>query len=443
MHASSLDNMQWCRDQYISTAMLDRGPLTVLDVGGADCNGGYAELFQPPRFDYRTADIDGTADVDFLMTSPDIIPAEDGAFDIVISGQMLEHAEFFWQVFEEMARVLANDGLLFLIAPSAGPIHKFPVDCYRFYPDAYRALAKLAGLELVAVFHDDRGPWNDLVGIFARAPRPPNENIPPRLLEVQSDPVRRESDEAEMMAGDIPYKRFLRDVHAALRPQRYLEIGVRTGASLALAQGGAVGVDPAPEESLKLARGHRLFKTTSTDFFRTIADDDPIFPIDLAFIDGMHRFENVLSDFIQIERRARPDSVIIIDDVFPNHPAQATRTRQTRCWTGDVWKILPSLAEHRPGLILIPLDTWPTGNLMVTGLDPKDRTLAQRFNPIVRKLVMEGPEVPPESVLERQAVYATPDKETLELLFARLRAALHGDRPAALKSLGDLLRGAG
>lgn len=440
MHASSLDNMQWCRDQYISTAMLERGPLTVLDVGGADCNGGYAELFQPPLFDYRTADIDGTADVDFLMTSPDIIPAEDGAFDIVISGQMLEHAEFFWQVFEEMARVLADDGVLFLIAPSAGPIHRYPVDCYRFYPDAYRALARLAGLEMITVFHDDRGPWNDLVGVFARQPRQRNDRIPQPLLQIQAEPPQTGSAETETMAGDVSYKQFLSDLHVALQRHRYLEIGVRAGASLALAQGSAVGVDPAPEESMKLAGGHRLFKTTSTDFFRTIADDDPIFPIDLAFIDGMHRFENVLADFIQIERRAGPDSVIIIDDVFPNHPAQATRTRQTRCWTGDVWKILPCLAKHRPGLILIPLDTWPTGSLMVTGLEPKDRTLSQRFNPIVRKLVMEGPEVPPESVLERQGVYATPDKETLALLSARLRSTLHGDRPAALKSLGGLLR---
>jgi len=440
MHASSLDNMQWCRDFYVSASMLERGPLSVLDVGAADWNGGYSDLFRSRLFEYRTADIDDTAEVDLVMASQNEIPAEDGAFDIVISGQMLEHAEFFWQVFEEMARVLADDGLLFLIAPSAGPIHRCPVDCYRFYPDSYRALAKLSGLELIHVVQDERGPWNDLVGIFARCRVEANESVPPPLLELQKEPRNaRSGEQAEVLVGDVPYREFLHDLHEVLHPQRYLEIGVRAGASLALAKEHAVGVDPAPAESLRLADRHRLFRTTSTDFFRCVADNDPIFPVDLAFIDGLHRFENVLADFIQIERRATPTSVIVIDDVFPNHSDQAARTRRTRCWTGDVWNILPCLAEHRPELILIPLSSWPTGCLMVAGLQPKNRTLAQRFNPIVRKRVIDQAEPPPASILKRRGAYATPDRRTLHTLFNRLKAALPADRAAARSAVTELL----
>ena len=55
---------------------------------------------------------------------------------------MLEHCEFFWRAFEEVIRVVKDDGFVFLIAPSAGPEHRYPVDCYRFYADAYHALAK-------------------------------------------------------------------------------------------------------------------------------------------------------------------------------------------------------------------------------------------------------------------------------------------------------------
>ena len=39
--------------------------------------------------------------------------------------------------------------------------------------------------------------------------------------------------------------------------------------------------------------------------------------------------------------------VVIFDDIFPNHPLQAERDRQTQVWTGDVWKSwLPSPASQ-------------------------------------------------------------------------------------------------
>ena len=66
-------------------------------------------------------------------------------------------------------------------------------------------------------------------------------------------------------------------------------------------------------------------------------------PIDLAFIDGMHLVEFALRDFMQVERRASRAGMIVLDDIFPNHPLQARRVRESGVWTGDVWKILPCL----------------------------------------------------------------------------------------------------
>ncbi len=79
-------------------------------------------------------------------------------------------------------RVLRPDGLIFLIAPSAGPIHRYPVDCYRFYPDAFSALAKHAGGVLVESWLDERGPWRDLVGVFCRAEAPSFEPVVARAI---------------------------------------------------------------------------------------------------------------------------------------------------------------------------------------------------------------------------------------------------------------------
>jgi hypothetical protein len=58
----------------------------------------------------------------------------------------------------EIARVLKPEGLCCIIAPSSGPVHRFPIDCWRFYPDGLRAVARYAGLEAL----ETRTQWTDL-----------------------------------------------------------------------------------------------------------------------------------------------------------------------------------------------------------------------------------------------------------------------------------------
>ena len=187
MHASSLENMRKCHDRYIAGRLAREGrPLRVLDVGGANINGGYADIFALPDFVYEGADLEARTGVSIVLDDPYMLPLEAGSVDIVISGQMLEHCEFFWRSFDEMVRVLRPGGYIFLIAPSAGPIHNYPVDCYRFYPDSYRALAKHAGCHLIDCWLDERGPWRDLVGVFAKEPGMPQRALvfmPPGKLK--------------------------------------------------------------------------------------------------------------------------------------------------------------------------------------------------------------------------------------------------------------------
>lgn len=83
-----------------------------------------------------------------------------------------------------------HEGYLFLIAPSSGPIHAYPVDCYRFHPDGFRALAKHSGCRLIELWNGDRGPGNDLVGVFrhAEAPLPSAAEIAHNLAAEQLVP---------------------------------------------------------------------------------------------------------------------------------------------------------------------------------------------------------------------------------------------------------------
>lgn len=124
--------------------------LNVMDLGSMDIHGCYKPLFS--AHNYVGADISPGPNVDFVIDDPYDWEIEDNSFDVIISGQTFEHIEFFWLTIEEMARVLKPAGLLCIVAPSAGKEHKYPVDCWRFYPDGMRALAKWAGLEVVEAY---------------------------------------------------------------------------------------------------------------------------------------------------------------------------------------------------------------------------------------------------------------------------------------------------
>ncbi|MCU0836446.1 MAG: class I SAM-dependent methyltransferase, partial [Chromatiaceae bacterium] len=219
----------------------------------------------------------------------------------------------------------------------------------------------------------------------------------------------------------------------------YLEVGVRHGRSLALATGRAIGVDPAPEVREALGTATRVVTATSDDFFDEQAGGLIDAPVDLAFIDGMHLFEYALRDWMQVERRADPAGLVVVDDIYPNHPRQAQRERATHVWMGDVWKLHACLTALRPDLLLLALDTHPSGLLLIAGLDPGNRVLWERYNPVVKEYRDRLAAEPPAEVLARRGALPPDDPLVGELLglLRRLRDAGAGvpEVRAALKPL--------
>jgi len=186
---------------------------------------------------------------------------------------------------------------------------------------------------------------------------------------------------------------LLHSAHTLLRPRRYVEIGISSGKSLALAKSGtsALGVDPAtafPDQQFFHSPESPpvLFKLTSNDFFEQELMEKTwdAKPFDMAFIDGLHLFEQALMDFIHLEQRAAPNSVIFIHDCLPVSIAGAERKRDTMVWTGDVWKIIPCLSAVRPDLEITTFPVRPSGIAMVRKLNPESRLLAHQFDSIVK-----------------------------------------------------------
>jgi SAM-dependent methyltransferase len=205
----------------------------------------------------------------------------------------------------------------------------------------------------------------------------------------------------ERVSGAASYLDILDRLHSELRSGHYLEIGVRHGRSLALARGAATGIDPAPAIECALPPTTKVVPLTSDEFFAKFPED--LAP-DFCFIDGLHLFEYALRDFMNIERRAAPGAVVVFDDVFPNHPAQAERERRTRVWTGDIWRLVDVLRKYRPELFLLPVDAAPAGLLLVAGLDPSNRVLWENYDNIVSEALAISR--PPSSVLERRGAIA-------------------------------------
>jgi SAM-dependent methyltransferase len=169
MHQSSLRHVE----ELLSRHTIAAG--VVADIGSTDVNGTYRLLF--PGWRYIGIDTAPGPGVDLVARQIYRYPLPSGSVDLVVCGQVFEHMEYFWLGWLDMCRIVKPNGLIFLLAPSRGPEHRYPVDCWRFYPDGFEALASWAGVELLEVSTDwaeDPDPgsavWGDTVGVFRRYP---------------------------------------------------------------------------------------------------------------------------------------------------------------------------------------------------------------------------------------------------------------------------------
>ena len=71
------------------------------------------------------------------------------SYDVVLSGQVIEHVKKPWKWLPELARVTKPGGLVITIGPVSWTYHDAPVDCWRIYPEGMRALCEEAGLTTI------------------------------------------------------------------------------------------------------------------------------------------------------------------------------------------------------------------------------------------------------------------------------------------------------
>lgn len=115
MHASSYARMSWFVENYLLDASLNVSKkISVLDVGSQDVNGSYRLLFDDARFEYTGLDMAKGKNVDIVPKSIyHWTEIENDSYDVVISGQCLEHVEFPWVTVSEMSRIVHGGDTLY------------------------------------------------------------------------------------------------------------------------------------------------------------------------------------------------------------------------------------------------------------------------------------------------------------------------------------------
>ena len=148
MHKSSYQKMEKFVSNYVAG---NYNPVSkVIDFGSQCVNGNYKKLFDLNIWNYVGVDQSFGKNVDLVLSDPyKWNEIESESTDLLISGQALEHVEYPWVIFEEFCRVMKKGALCCIIAPSSGPEHRYPVDCWRFYGDGMRALCKHANLTCI------------------------------------------------------------------------------------------------------------------------------------------------------------------------------------------------------------------------------------------------------------------------------------------------------
>ncbi|WP_241239138.1 methyltransferase domain-containing protein [Burkholderia stagnalis] len=164
----------------------------MIEIGSQDVNGSLRSVF-PDDVSYTGVDFVAGRGVDVVLQDPYVLPFEDASADIVLASSVFEHSEMFWLLFLEVMRILKPAGLFYLNVPSNGDFHRWPVDCWRFYPDSGNALVtwgKRNGMKpmllesYTSLQRTDQ--WNDFVAVFLKDDHF-TQRYPKRILHTKRD----------------------------------------------------------------------------------------------------------------------------------------------------------------------------------------------------------------------------------------------------------------
>lgn len=125
-----------------------RPGMRVLEIGPDGFPSTYQSLVGNSSLTWDTLDLYADARLTYTTKSEYDFPIPDNTYDLVLSGQVIEHVRKTWLWMPEVSRVCKLGGHVVTINPVSWPYHEAPVDCWRIFPEGMRALYEHASLEV-------------------------------------------------------------------------------------------------------------------------------------------------------------------------------------------------------------------------------------------------------------------------------------------------------
>ncbi len=121
--------------------------IRVLEIGPAGIPSPYQKVIDNPTIVWHTLDLYSSyPGITFVSEKEYDYPIETGSYDLIVSGQVIEHVKKIWLWLNELKRLVKPDGTIIIVNPVSWPYHAFPVDCWRIFPDGMKALCEQCSL---------------------------------------------------------------------------------------------------------------------------------------------------------------------------------------------------------------------------------------------------------------------------------------------------------
>ena len=143
MHANSVLLFQ----KYVIPVLRDG--MKVLEIGPDDFPSTYQRLAGALKFEcWDTLDTYNNPMLTYSNSREYEFQIQAESYDVVLSGQVIEHVRKPWLWIPELSRVTKIGGHVITINPVSWKFHEAPVDCWRIYPEGMRALYEDAGIKV-------------------------------------------------------------------------------------------------------------------------------------------------------------------------------------------------------------------------------------------------------------------------------------------------------
>jgi SAM-dependent methyltransferase len=142
MHKNSMLLFSKYARQYFRPGM------RVLEIGPDVSPSAYQRTVADDSIAWHTLDMRDDPSLTYRALSEYEFPVETASYDIVLSGQVIEHVRQVWTWVREVARVCKPGGLVVTINPVSWPYHEAPIDCWRIFPEGMRTLYEWAQLRV-------------------------------------------------------------------------------------------------------------------------------------------------------------------------------------------------------------------------------------------------------------------------------------------------------